>query len=396
MGRWIFAIFVAVAALEPDGLLGQSLLTPAGVPPPIPVRLDPGLLGCVREYRLAADRYREGDVASSRAIVARLNRDDLKKVVRILDLIQALPIDSEIDWQTTFSGPNMRYAAFRWEAATLASAGMIHIDLALTAHAAGNVEDFRFHTDVASDVFVIADRPPHGSDDPPGIFGRRIARAMGYALLGGASIDLGREYIAAAAKRFPDDARVLLVWGTLLEAGGETVPRRFTADTDVRRVRLDRDQMLRDAARAFERALAADPSLLEARVRLARVYTLLNNDARAMPLLAEVLASSSSSEWGYLARLLLGAIHERGGRADEALKLYRAAVADRPRAQAGYLALSQLLYASGDGQGAAGVLEQLFAQGLSAAMPEPWWDYAFAPEDIGYRMLDALRAEVQR
>ena len=65
-----------------------------------------------------------------------------------------------------------------------------------------------------------------------------------------------------------------------------------------------------------------------ARPRDARLVE--HDDTHAMLLLNQALAAQPEAAWVYLARLILGGIQERAGRAESAMQLYRAALAVKP------------------------------------------------------------------
>jgi Tfp pilus assembly protein PilF len=157
-----------------------------------------------------------------------------------------------------------------------------------------------------------------------------------------------------------------------------------------------RDERLNEAAQLFERALAADPALVEVRVRLAHVRTLQHDDATAILLLNQALASQPPPPWVYLARLMLGGIQERAGHSETAGQLYLSAIAIQPEGQSAFIALSQVLHGAGDRRGAADVLTRLFARRLTTSADDPWWDYPFGRWRDAEPMLAGLRAEARQ
>lgn len=129
---------------------------------------------------------------------------------------------------------------------------------------------------------------------------------------------------------------------------------------------------------SFRRALALDPRLVEARLRLGRVYALLDrrSDAERELLQAQNdAAGAGNSAVGYLAGVFLGHLYETMGRAEPALNAYRTAVALYPSGQAGNLALSRLLVATGRGAEGWDAAFQAVEPRQSRVGPDPWVTY---------------------
>jgi hypothetical protein len=80
------------------------------------------------------------------------------------------------------------------------------------------------------------------------------------------------------------------------------------------RERSARIVLLRQATATFERILAIDGTIVEARLRLAHIHIIQRDDEHAAALLEQALASGPTPEWTYLAELMIGEINERAGR----------------------------------------------------------------------------------
>ena len=107
-------------------------------------------------------------------------------------------------------------------------------------------------------------------------------------------------------------------------------------DSDAQRAREAAEKALRDA-------LALDPGLQEARLRLGKLLLDVGRAVEAESLLAEVDERAADDRQRYLARLFLGRVAERLGRPEEALRLYRRALEAWPDSQAARLALAHAL-----------------------------------------------------
>jgi tetratricopeptide (TPR) repeat protein len=105
-----------------------------------------------------------------------------------------------------------------------------------------------------------------------------------------------------------------------------------------------------DAERRLRKVLSLRPDLVEARLRLGRVYFVLDRFTDAQPEFERVLAEAPRGSHPYaaaVAALFLGQLYERAGRFDDARKAYETAIGIAPVDQAPHLALGHLLIASG-------------------------------------------------
>ncbi len=133
---------------------------------------------------------------------------------------------------------------------------------------------------------------------------------------------------------------------------------------------------LRLAEMHFTQATVLDPTLVEARVRLARVRTLIGRAAEAVPELERASVASSDALVRYYAVLFLGQAHEALGHDEEARAAYQRAAALYPTSQSPHLSLS-LLAREADDRGAAQFALRHFLDTVSAQPVrfDPWWVY---------------------
>src|SRR5438034_1218075 len=280
------------SALSLVGLLSLVLWAPVQGQGRVNVKIDAKLLKCVTAYRAAAEEYRAGRVDTAAQALAGLDGSEIRTVVAVLLTLREVPAQTADPRND--SQPKPMTAPFLWNRPLLLAAGMLHVDVAIADHKQRRYDDFRFHTGVAETVFEAADLPRAGTGETAGNAARRSTLAIALMLLGDAATYLGEEYLKRATARFPDDVRILVTYGTLneTEAAHQMSPApRFDDTGELSRVRAARDEKLHDAASLFERALAIDPALVEARVRLAHVRTLEHDDARAVLLLNQALAA---------------------------------------------------------------------------------------------------------
>jgi tetratricopeptide (TPR) repeat protein len=203
---------------------------------------------------------------------------------------------------------------------------------------------------------------------------------------------------------FPRDPELLLAAGSVLEEsatlwpGGSTVEnpalpptfREFARAAAAERERVTR---YRQARALYEDAIAADDSLIQARVRLGRVLWRLGNREAAQAALEASLERSADPLHSYLAHLFLGQVHEDSGRLAQAVEQYRLSLALDPSAQTAAVALSHALHSAGEGEEARGVLRQALALAGRRALRDGYWDY-LALNALHFRdLFAALRQE---
>ena len=193
----------------------------------------------------------------------------------------------------------------------------------------------------------------------------------------------GLPHSQKADELFPDDAELQFARGLLHES--QAAPQIQAAVAEQQALRAPAPGMVyvpsvgsaaserKEAERAFRKAVALDPSHLEARLRLAHVLTLDGRFDEAATELALVLAGTSHPWHRYFAYLLAGRADEGRGRAADARAAYEAASALFPDAQAPRLAISQIDLRAGDRDGAMKVLA--FLSSRRAFDGDPWWQY---------------------
>jgi len=194
---------------------------------------------------------------------------------------------------------------------------------------------------------------------------------------------LAMHHLELGLARYPEDPRFLLARGSLLEAQG-------ARDLQVASP-AGRDQ-LQQAEGCYRRALAADPELLEARLRLGHVLHRLGRPERAVPELASVIAAPEAKpRIRYLAWLFLGAVREAEGRPGDAVPAYAAAIGLLPHSQAAYVALSHALHRVGERAGSREALEKATARAGRRLDQDPWWGYPWGQSLEADERILALR-----
>jgi hypothetical protein len=333
------------------------------------------------EYWPIARAYVTGDPAKAIKEMSAWTRDRVGKVQSIQYQPEGtLPagIKSNAEWQPRF----------------LRGAAMLHTDIALNAFRARDMTQFEFHSAIADGWLALAD----DRKSSPGSLRSRWNVAIARLLLANGETGLADRYLTRINERIPGDAAILLVWGTVKETQAARLHVEWTngrAD-DAQAVMTARDAALTAAATLLQRAATADASLVEARLRLARIHTLKNEDARAEPLLTAILGGQPAPLVKYLASLMLGGIRERQKQFDPAARLYVDAVLAVPDGQSAFLALAHIMYSASHRDDTSAVLDKLFGRRASALTADPWWLYPLGLDVALEARFGAIRDEVRK
>ena len=133
---------------------------------------------------------------------------------------------------------------------------------------------------------------------------------------------------------------------------------------------------LREAEGFFRKALRQTPTLVEARVRLARVLALLGRHQDAASELKRAVSATDDELLLYYGNLFLGAEETALGRLDDARAAYERAANLYPLAQSPHLALGELAYRGNKRDQALQSIEQVLTlSGTQDERPDPWWTY---------------------
>jgi len=186
--------------------------------------------------------------------------------------------------------------------------------------------------------------------------------------------------LARAQKRFPQDPLVALALGSLHEA--HAAPNALVEASVGRQGNLEkwrqeeRGFRLEQALAAYRQAIALDPTLAEAHLRLGHVLLLTGQADEADAAFARASAETGDKRWRYLAEMLRADSADARGNRAEARQRYQAALEAWPDAQSPIQALSRIEASEGDWPAAQARLATL-APRAGGRGEDPWWAYAF-------------------
>ncbi|MBX7185572.1 MAG: tetratricopeptide repeat protein [Vicinamibacteria bacterium] len=212
-----------------------------------------------------------------------------------------------------------------------------------------------------------------------------------------------RNWAEAGLKLAPRDAMLLFVDGLASETIGVTgfVEPTLRSERDWRGRQtagyenLDPKREFSRAIDGFEKALAVDPHLSEARLRLGRVLSRMGRGPEARVSLKQAVEETSGAS-RYLAHLFLGQCLEDDGDLDGAIGQYSAAMALRPDSQIGAVALAHAHSLRGRSETAREVLEKMLPVAGRRQAADPYWSYAMGSPEDAEALIEDLRRETLR
>jgi tetratricopeptide (TPR) repeat protein len=285
-----------------------------------------------------------------------------------------------------------------WSYEFLRSAALMHTAAALKCVDEGADESMLLHFKLAADLLN------RGSAGLGPFAGRwyyaisRLFRSLDRTSDSVWVLELGRNYL-------PSDPLVLYDSGILEEMFAtrwQKAPVGTRAhwfgrvpDTEpLERVLRYRSTTLDKVHEWLRQSVAAAPENVTARLHFGRVLMMRKADDEALRVLAQVRDETSDRATAYLAILFSGGVYERKGLLDEAATAYRKAIERFPEAHSAYVALSEVLQASGHGDEARVVLREMLVSNVDRH--EPWAWYFLEPRAVARARLAALFAEGRR
>lgn len=277
------------------------------------------------------------------------------------------------------------------------AAMLLHGDAGILARRRGETELSEHHFRIGS---TIIDGSSGGDPD------HRASRwLLAIALFEASSgaVDDASAFLDQALERFPEDPQLLLVRGQIEEYLGTQpfrgwAPRRASLPgsrggaEEAMRESSEMRAHLSEAEAHYRRALAVDPTLLDARLHLGRIQHVQGQLAEARESL-EAVAGATPPEAGsvYLANLLLGGLEESTGELESAADRYRAAVDADPLSEVAVLALAHVTHRLGHRRESAEVVQALLSKRGSRPHTDGWWAFRMGPLADGDRVEPILR-----
>ena len=235
-------------------------------------------------------------------------------------------------------------------------------------------------------------------------------------------LDLLGMHLEAGQKLFVDDPVLALYQGTLRQAFGDPrlydylrkrgsteglgkppLASRHGASTGSSSARLGPMPTavpnatrveLGVAGRELRRAVTLDPTLHEARIRLAHVLSRLGDDRQAVEVVRPALEAPLAPFSEFYAALILGRSEEQLGRFDEAGVAYARAAARFPGAQSAEIGRSRVALAQGRAADAQKILVDVVGP-YSTQQPDPWLAYLMEHDPDAATLLEAWRADLK-
>lgn len=205
-------------------------------------------------------------------------------------------------------------------------------------------------------------------------------------------------HLQRAAALLPDDARILFDRACYAEVLG--LPRTQVLMSDghgaagERRLDIPSESDTNgDAEKLFRRALRADSSFVEARVRLGRLLGLRKRHDEAASELAIALAANPTGAVLFYAHLFAGRAAQARGKIADAAEHYTAANVSFPGAQSARLAQSQVALLESDVPAA---LESIQHLDKSSTARDPWRWYQLGAGREADALLREMWAQVPK
>lgn len=278
---------------------------------------------------------------------------------------------------------NLLMSRTEWKPASLRAAAMLHTEVGLGALKRGNLGLFQFHAGIADGWLYLADNK---TSVPGGLRSRWNVTVARVFLLNRESA-AAEAYLDRLNTKIANDPAVLLAFGTAKES--RAMPMAAGAAS------RERDDLRAAAASLFERALVMDATLVEARLRLARLAIDRGDDATAEKELTVVKQASTVPSHVFLVNLWLGQIRERQKTWTAAAELYVEAIKTLPDAKSAYVALSDVLKANGEPIQSAGVMDRFQARGVTSPIADPSATYPLGLDTFLEARFDAIFKEVK-
>lgn len=251
--------------------------------------------------------------------------------------------------------------------------------------------------------FILDYLPDEGRDLAYKQLRREIYLTVAWILQSALEEETLAEHLTLARKNLADDAEIWLASGSAEELSAEPtmLKRRKHGDKVVpsdTAVLIARGRRLEKAEEYHREAIARDPALAEAHVRLGRVLQQRGKLTEARAALETARKLDSPGEVGYLATLFLAGVIDEADKAANppapALEVYEELVQRWPECQSGHLGLSRAYSARGNSSAALDALKPLWKEPEHRACFDGWWVYRSGQAWRLKALLKAVRERV--
>ena len=348
-----------------------------------------------RDYWSVVSRYAKGDRGIALDGIAAWTEKDLARILKsVEDLGKAARRCEECE-------ERLRFDALPLRVAILLHAERDRTDRMTRIRESGGAAS---DCGVSANGRMSAELLGPAAQQPGGVlFTARFAAAFSLHLRSVLCFLTGRNWAEVGLKLSPRDAALHLAAGLASETIGVTgfvePPLRAIFDSRGRRVSgyedVSRRKELNRAAEDFEAALALNPQLSEARLRLGRVRWRLGRGREARELLGEAMTGSNGPLL-YLAHLFLGQCLEDDGDLAAAIGQYGAAAAMMPETQVAAVALAHAHSMRGESEKAREILEQSLSLAGRRRTVDPYWNYLTGAPELAESLIEDLRTETIR
>ncbi|HQZ17792.1 MAG TPA: hypothetical protein PLD86_13040 [Vicinamibacteria bacterium] len=344
-----------------------------------------------RAYWGVVTLYAKGERGIALANIGAWTESDLGRIQKSVEDLE------KVARRCTGCEERRRFDALPLRAAILLHAERDRVDRAVRIQESGAADcAVSAHGRMSGELFGPAALQPGGGE-----FAKRFAVASSLHLRSVLCFLSGRNWAEAGLKLAPRDAMLHLADGLASESIGVTgfVEPNLRMARDARG-RLSnsgypdvkpRDELKR-ALGEFEKALASNPRLAEARLRAGRVGWRLGRGLEALESLKRAVSESEGALL-YLAHLFLGQCLEDDGDLEGAIEHYAAAVALRPDTQIGAVALAHAHSRRGEPEKGREILGAALARSGTRRTVDPYWSYLMGATSLAETLLEELRVE---
>lgn len=345
-----------------------------------------------RDYWSLVAQYAKGERAQAIEKIGKWTEKDLGPILKsIEDLARTARRCEGCEERTRFDALPLR-------AAILLHAERDRVDRMARIRENGGTADCAVSANgrMSAELLEPAVLQPEGA-----LFVARFATAFSLHLRSTLCFLTGRNWAEAGLKLAPQAATLHLADGLASETIGVTglVEPTLRAVRDFRGLvsgyEVNRNKELSRAAEEFRKALALNPDLVEARLRLGRLLWRLGRGREARESL-QTSVKGSNGALRYLAHLFLGQCLEDDGDLPAAIDQYAAAVSLRPDSQVGAVALAHAYSLRGGAEKGREILDRSLSLSGTRRTVDPYWNYLMGAPDLAETLIEDLRAETIR